>query len=173
MQQSSKEREVIHTITKYQRNQPAGLFIDRMQTYYNRLWRKFFLHEPPSILLSVDHDGTNRGWFSSSDGLLLPMRININVHVLENGIDAAEVLAHETVHVWEYINDEWNPANHHGKEFHAKMNEIGLITTGRSGRTNFRSSKWFDWLKEVEDLELGSMILPGSTDSSAEFTKRS
>lgn len=143
-----------------------GPLFQRMYKFSDRTIEEFFQDTPslPKPVLSFDKDHKDRrGHYSQMDGYRLVHKINLNPFVLATAEEAAEVLAHELVHLWQAHVGRPIMRNYHGTEFHLRMRQYGIETEGKEGRhLRYIDVTWPNWLVENEDLELDKFILPGA-----------
>lgn len=154
---------VYRELRRYQLNDHVlGPFFKAMYSFLRRLNDHYYQGSLPVPILSFASDGSRRGHYVERDGLGLEHRININPYVLRTGRDAAEIAAHEQVHLWQAHKGSPCVGNYHGEDFHAKMAELGILTDGRSGsHKGYVGDEWLTILDANEDLEFDQFILPG------------
>lgn len=143
-----------------------GPFFTALHTFADRTIEEFF-YDTPELrhpVICVEKDRASRlGYYTVRDGYTFVDRINLNVHALRTGADAAETLAHEIVHMWQAFVGKPCKRNYHGKEFHDRMAMYGIKTEGKLGKhTGYTSGQWQAWMEENADLELDKFILPGT-----------
>lgn len=140
------------------------------QTFYtvvDRLLEEFWSEWAtiPYPILSMDFDREEMlGWFEPYDCIGLPCRLNINPQKLKNGLEAAEVIAHELLHVWEWYLAEMGTENNvHTEFFKDQMWEIyGINVEIPSGRHFGNDGRWDEWLSRNTDLHLDKILFPGN-----------
>lgn len=143
-----------------------SIFFRAMYDLSARIRDEFYPDVPdlPKPLISLDDDRPNRrGWYMAQDGALLMDRINLNIDAIPDGLIAAEVLAHEMVHMFE--NHVGTPCvdEHHGSLYHDRMRAYGIETIGDTGRhVGYFGTTWHDFLARNGDLNLSKFTLPGS-----------
>lgn len=142
-----------------------GPFFRTLNTFAMRTIEEFYYDSPDMEvpILSLDKDlRSRRACLILKDGSMLTNRINLNPFVLKTGVEAAEYLAHEIVHVWQVHVGRPCVRNFHGKEFHQRMRRYGIMTTGKGGRhTGYIDDTWEQWMMENSDLDFGA-VLPGA-----------
>lgn len=130
---------------------------DRMASRFFPDW------DLPGPLLSFAVEEGKAGYYLARDGIGHENVINLNPYVLKNGVEMAETLAHEMMHLW--LNHVGQPTidNFHDAKFHSlMMNVFGIHTTSKHGRhTGYVDDTWAEWLAENDDLCLASILLPG------------
>lgn len=142
-----------------------GPFFASLHQFVDRLEAEFFSDFQgtlPMPVISLERDQRNRrGYYRTTDELALTDRINLNVHVLRNGYEAAETLAHEYVHLWQAASGKPCVRNYHAAAFHERMKLMGIITEGPSGEHVALMETWYQWLERNADLNLDKFVLPG------------
>ena len=142
-----------------------GPFFQTLNAFAERTIDQFYYDSPDMEvpILSLDKDlRSRRACLILKDGSMLENRINLNPFVLKTGVEAAEYLAHEIVHVWQVHVGRPCVRNFHGKEFHRRMRRYGIMTTGKGGRhTGYIDDTWEQWMMENSDLDFGA-VLPGA-----------
>jgi len=143
-----------------------GPLFKTLHAFADRTLEEFFWDTPdiPHPVIATEKDrGTRLGYYTSMDGYTLIHRVNLNVHALRNGAEAAETLAHELVHLWQDHVGRPCKRNYHAAEFHARMAEYGIETKGRRGEHHgYTTGRWQAWMEENSDLNLEQFILPGA-----------
>lgn len=149
----------------------VGKFFQAMHTFADRTVTRFFSDAeqmrtvfPVLAFEELRHD--RRGVYRPKDGYTLEHSITLNPYALADGEEAAEVLAHELVHLWEHVTGNVGADNYHGAPFHDRMARMGILTEGRHGKHVGRQSVdgepvWENWLVENEDLNLARFKLDG------------
>lgn len=120
--------------------------------------------ELPYPILSVNKDRlSRRGSYKPLDGTLLAHTINVNPDACRTGNDAAEVVAHELVHLWQFVDGQPFVDNRHSSTFHDTMlARYGITTRGRNGFHIDVSDKWRSILAAADpEGVLGQFVLPG------------
>lgn len=158
--------KVVRVLREAQERDPVlGPLFQALHTFADRLREEFFSDEPkmPHPVIAMEKDrGKRLGYYTERDGYLLLHRINLNPYALRTGSDAAETLAHEMVHLWQWVIGRPCKNNYHGREFHEKMAEMGIISTGRNGYHADFEERWLTWMTvDNHDLGLPHFILPG------------
>ena len=122
--------------------------------FMERTIDEFWYSQFPYPILSMEEtDGLSH--YDPMDGIGLRFRINLNPFKLSDGLQAAEVLAHELVHLHEDLSGVPTLHNQHTSFFHEEMFiRYGIATKGESGEHVGHSGKWEDWLEENMELEL-------------------
>lgn len=144
-------------------DEDLGPFFQVLYVFAERLleeqWPQLKLDVP---FITLDTVGRKDGYFVPRDGLTVP-RVNLNPSVLRTGRDAAEVLAHELVHMKLASEGKYAKRNYHAREFHEEMKGIGILTEGRNGRHigYTEDDNWQALMELNGDLELDQFILPG------------
>lgn len=135
-----------------------------LHTFSDRLIAEYFQGvDMPQIALSMNKTRRNRlGHYLPFDGYLLVHTVNLNIYTMKTGLEAASTLAHELVHVWQVVDGHPCVKNYHAADFHAKMAELGIETSGPLGEHRSETAKWLNWMEENSDLKLGSFLLPGA-----------
>lgn len=149
-----------------ERDESLGVLFRSLHLFADRTKERFFEDSPdmPDPVIAMEPDrASRRGYYTTIDGYALAHRINLNPLVLRGGEEAAEVLAHEMVHLWQAHVGRPIERNYHGHEFHVRMRQYGIETDGKSGEhVRYFDPTWPNWLVENEDLMLGKFILPGT-----------
>lgn len=157
---------ITEALRKHQEDDPVlgGLF-RALHTFADRTMGEFFADTPslPYPVVAMERDkSTRRGYYTDRDGYALVHRINLNPYCLRNGAEAAETLAHELVHLWQSHVGRPIKRNYHGAEFHLRMAEYGIETSGKLGaHIRYADVTWPNWMETNADLELEKYILPG------------
>ena len=148
-----------------QLNHPKfGVLYQRLYEMTQRTIDEFFSDVTmPTVVLSLETDRSDRqGWYDAEDGLGLKNRINLNPNAIRDGNHAAEVIAHELLHVWAHVVGRPTVGNEHTDEFHERMFSLfGIRTEGTNGRHTANDERWEEWLDQNRDLQLSSILLPG------------
>lgn len=143
----------------------GGLF-RALHTFADRTIDEFYQDTPdlPYPVVCMEKDRRNRlGYYTIRDGYTLVHRINLNPYSLKNGVEAAETLAHEMVHLWQAHVGRPCQRNYHSAEFHARMALYGIETHGKRGHhRGYCEDVWAQWMARNSDLELDKYILPGA-----------
>ena len=160
------EPTVVELLRKHQEADPMlGQFFAALHTFADRLYEHFYSEYPdlPRPVVALEKDRSNRrGYYTEKDGYTFVHRINLNPFTLRNGVEAAETLAHEIVHLWQAHVGRPCVRNYHGAEFHAQMALYGIETHGRLGyHRGYIDSTWADFMATCDDLDLASYVLPG------------
>lgn len=156
--------ELANLLRQHQESHPTlGELFKALHTFADRTGKRYFDDvEMPQFVISLDKDRRNKlGHYRHYDGYYQPHAINLNVHALKNGSEAAETLAHEMVHLWQVVDGHPCVKNYHGPDFHERARSMGLMTVGSKGMHAGTSAEWLNWLEENGDLELAKYILPG------------
>lgn len=156
---------LVHRLRCQQEADPllGGLFTALHQCA-DRIAAHFYRdYDLPYPVISMDRDRRTRmGHYQQRDGLTLVHRINLNPFALNNGVEAAETLAHEMVHLWQAHVGRPCERNYHSQEFHERMLCYGIKTAGKKGNhVGYEGSTWSDWIAEQGDLNLERYLLPG------------
>lgn len=146
----------------------GGLF-RALHTFADRTIDEFY-HDTPDLpypVVAMEKDRrSRRGYYTDRDGYALVHRINLNPYCLRNGAEAAETLAHELVHLWQSHVGRPIKRNYHSAEFHQRMAEYGIETTGKLGtHVSYLDVTWPNWMVTNADLRLENYILPGKDES--------
>jgi hypothetical protein len=160
------------TLRRHQEaDERVGHLFKALHTFADRTIVRFFsdCREMQTVMPVLSFDelrNDRRGVYRAKDGYTLAHSITLNPYALRDGEEAAEVLAHELVHVWENVTGNQQSENYHGAQFHERMMRYGIETAGRHGRTVRHVTVdgepvWANWLAENEDLQLGKFILDG------------
>ena len=136
---------------------------EAMYTLCDRIIGTFFDDaEMVMPVVTLDHDGSVAGKFTAGSSLGLGPVINLNPWGNKDGIEMAETLAHEVLHLWEHTVGTLNDNNRHTDEFHQRMWALyGIRTTGTSGRHGGHDHRWDEFLQMQDDLHLDWFNLPG------------
>jgi len=160
------------TLRRHQEADPAvGHLFKALHQFADRTIVRFFDDAPEMqnvlpVLSFEELRQDRRGVYRAMDGYTLAHSITLNPYALRDGEEAAEVLAHELVHLWEEVTGNRPSENYHGGQFHHRMFLMGIMTSGRHGRTESHCTVdgepvWANWLAENADLRLGDFILDG------------
>lgn len=148
-----------------------GPFFLALHTFADRTKKAFFEDAPdmPHPVVALEPDRKDRrAYYTAKDGYTLVHRINLNPVVLRNGEEAAEALAHEIVHLWQYHVGRPMERNYHSAEFHARMRLYGIETSGKRGEhVDYIDATWANWMKTNADLRLPEFLLPGKGEEPA------
>lgn len=155
------------SLRAHQETDPTlGRLFAALHTFADRTIEEFFPDTPdlPHPVVCMEKDRINRaGYYTSKDGYTLIHRINLNPFVLRDGLEAAETLAHELIHLWQMHVGRPTKRNYHTAEFHEMMfNLYGIKTSGKAGKHSGHDERWDEWLEQNADLELDKFILPGA-----------
>jgi len=147
----------------------GGLF-RALHTFADRTIDEFY-HDTPDLpypVVAMEKDRrSRRGYYTDRDGYALVHRINLNPYCLRNGAEAAETLAHELVHLWQSHVGRPIKRNYHSAEFHQRMAEYGIETTGKLGtHVSYLDVTWPNWMVTNEDLQLENYIRQARTKAS-------
>lgn len=158
--------DITMQLREHQAEDPVlGELFKALHTFADRTVEEFFYDTPdlPHPVVAMEKDrASRRGFYTVRDGYTLIHRINLNPYALRDGEDAARTLAHELVHLWQQHVGRPCKRNYHSAEFHARMAEYGITTTGKRGTFVEAGGRWEAWMVENEDLKLASFILPGT-----------
>lgn len=168
--------DITQALRDHQSNDPIlGSFFKALHWFAIRTIDTFYQDTPgmPLPVIALEQDRrSRRGYYTERDGYALVHRINLNPFALHNGEEAAFVLAHELVHLWQAHIGRPMVRNYHGADFHQRMAEYGIETAGKAGRfVKYLDITWPNWLEENSDLKLERYILPGN-DGKARQHKR-
>lgn len=150
-----RERQVEH--------EKFGELFRRMYVLIERTTEEYFYDvEMPMVVLSFERDRMDKlGWYMPEDGMGIEHRMNLNVYALRDGTHAAEVIAHEMLHVWEYAVGR-HVGGDHSDEFNERMFSLfGIRTEGPTGKHMAHDERWDEWLAQNSDLGLEKILLPG------------
>jgi hypothetical protein len=155
----------------HQENDPEfGAFFKALHTFAERTIGTFFADTPqmPHPIISLDKvRSTCRGRYMPKDGMMLNDSITLDPFKIKDGVDAAEVLAHELVHVWQHHVGKLPERNYHNAEFHNRLGLMGIMSSGKRGHHSgyVEGGVWPDWISQNEDLQLGEFKLPGEEEN--------
>lgn len=142
-----------------------GPLFSALHTFVDRTIEEFYYDTPelPHPVIAMEKDRSGRvGYYTVKDGYTLIHRINVDPWKLRNGEEAAEVVAHELIHLWQQYVGRPIKRNYHSAEFHSRMALYGIQTAGKAGKhTGYTTGRWQAWMEENEDLQLGMFQLPG------------
>lgn len=158
----SAPTDAVRTLRQAQTEHPelGGLFV-ALHTFYDRTNDEFFNGKLPKLVIVMEKDRANRRGHYTMDPVL-GHRINLNPFVLKDGAEAAEVMAHEMVHVWQACVGRPCLRNYHGTEFHKMARHLGILTEGNGGEHVGFTNDWTAWWTANDDLELERFMLPGA-----------
>lgn len=160
--------DITMRLRAHQEQDPTlGLLFGALHTFADRTIKQFFDDAPemPYPVVAMERDRRNRlGYYTEKDGYTLVHRINLNPYALTTGLEAAETLAHEIVHLWQRTVGRPCQRNYHSAEFHRVMRErYGIKTDGKRGHhVGYEGDTWQQWLDENADLNLDKFVLPGA-----------
>lgn len=146
---------------------PLGGIFKALYVFAERTLEHFYCDLPlPMPILSLDREANSKkGSYRQRDGAMLTHRININPYMCRTGTDAAEILAHELVHLWEHETDQTTRHNYHGSVFVECMADYGIVVTPPRGfHIGYEGTTWQDWLDRNEDLQLDQFLMPGMNE---------
>lgn len=157
---------ITSTLRRHQeQDESLGPFFKALHVFADRTAARFFGDTPdlPHPVVALEPDRKDRrGYYTSKDGYTLVHRINLNPVVLRDGEEAAETLAHEMVHLWQYHVGRPMERNYHSAEFHARMRLYGIETSGKRGEhVSYLDDTWTNWMQSNADLRLPEFQLPG------------
>lgn len=153
-----------------------GSFFQALHAFADRTIKQFF-HDTPELphpVIALERTrATCRGEYQPVDGALLPHKIIIDPHKCATGEDAAEVLAHELVHLWQHYVGKLPERNYHNAEFHNRLGLLGILSSGKAGHHNgyIEGGVWQEWLAENDDLQLAKFALPNDGDEGRKLLK--
>jgi len=158
--------DITASLRAHQEKDPIlGDFFAALHTFADRTMDEFYADTPgmPHPVVAMEQDRVNRlGYYTQRDGYALVHRINLNPYAHTDGEQAAETLAHEIVHLWQAHVGRPIKRDYHGVEFHQRMAEYGIETTGKRGKhVRYIDITWPNWMEMNADLELGRFSLPG------------
>ena len=140
-----------------------GHFFAALHKFIDRTKPKFFDGKLPPLAMRLEKIRGNRvGEYTPSDGYRLPHSVTVDPTKVDDGEEAAEVLAHEMAHAFEDVLGILTPNSHkrHSNEFLDAMAEMGIDTVPGTGRhIGYTDRTWVDWLKENADLNLDKAML--------------
>lgn len=150
-----------------------GAFFEALHKFADRTIDRFFADTPdiPHPVIALEKVRAScRGVYHPKDGLMLAHRITIDPFQCKTGLDVAEVLAHELVHLWQDHVKKLPERNYHNSEFHARLGLLGIISEGKRGKhrgyyegeDGSLVGVWHHWLQENADLHLDQFVLPGA-----------
>lgn len=146
-----------------------GVLFTSFNAFVDRTMEEFFMDTPdlpiPILKFEQSADQPNiRGYYQKIDGSGIHHRLGLNPMRIRNGEEAAEVIAHELVHLWQQYVGRPCEENRHTEEFHEQMMErYNIITEGPHGTLKgFHTPLWDAWMIENEDLRLPEFIFPGA-----------
>lgn len=156
--------------------QGIGELYRSLHTFSDRTCARYFDDEwlVPAIQFEKVR-ASCRGLLRVNDPVGFPVDvIVIDPTKCKTGEDAAEVLVHELVHLWQVARGKAPERNYHNEEFHNRMGLLGILTSGKAGHHcgYVEGGQWQDWLDENDDLLLAKFILPGA-DPQPEPRRRS
>lgn len=155
---------------RQEEDETFGPLFKALHTFADRTVEFFFSDTPdiPHPVLAFDKVRSScRGEYRPVDGLLLEHRITIDPYKVSNGAEAAEVLAHELVHMWQHHLGKMPERNYHNAEFHNRIGLMGIMTSGKRGHHEgyIEGDVWQEWLDQNDDLCLPQFYLPGEQDT--------
>lgn len=130
--------------------------------FTERTLDEFWHSHMPYPILSMDGSIEGLSCYDSQDTIGLRYRISLNPLRIRDGVQAAELLAHEMVHMHEDVTGVPTIFNVHTDTFHDLMFTVyGIATHGENGMHTGCGGKWEDWLEENLDLELARFKFGG------------
>ncbi len=162
----TNEPDVTAVLRQHQEGDPLlGKLFAALHTFADRTIEEFFGDTPslPHPVVAMEKDRATRlGYYTQRDGYALVHRINLNPFAHNDGASAAETLAHELVHLWQAHVGRPIKRDYHGAEFHQRMLEYGIETSGKKGKhVRYADVTWPNWMETNSDLELDRFLLPG------------
>lgn len=159
-----------------EKDEQFGAFFKALHTFVDRTLERFFEDTPgmPHPVVALEKVRAScRGEYLPKDGRTLEHCITVDPFKCKNGEEAAEVLAHELVHAWQFAVGRLPERNYHNSEFHNRMGLMGILSSGKAGHHNgyLEGDVWRDWLGENGDLYLASFILPGEDEDKRRLLK--
>lgn len=162
----TEQQDITQALRQHQEGDTTlGPLFAALHTFADRTIEEFFADTPslPHPVVAMEKDRANRlGYYTMRDGYALVHRINLNPFAHNDGASAAETLAHELVHLWQAHVGRPIKRDYHSVEFHARMAEYGIETSGKKGRhVRYIDVTWPNWMEMNADLELERFLLPG------------
>lgn len=153
-----------------------GALFKALHTFVDRTLERFFEDTPgmPHPVVALEKVRTScRGEYHPKDGRMLEHCIVVDPFKCSNGEEAAEVLAHELVHAWQFAVQRLPERNYHNSEFHNRLGLMGIMSSGKRGHHvgYIEGDVWPLWLKENSDLLLAQFILPGTDEEKRQLLK--
>lgn len=147
-----------------------GAFFKALHLFAERTIGMFFADTPqmPHPFISLDKVRSScRGRYMPKDGMMLNDSIVLDPFKITTGVDAAEVLAHELVHVWQQHVGKLPERNYHNSEFHNRLGLMGIASSGKRGSHSgyIEGGVWADWISQNKDLQLEEFKLPGEDEN--------
>jgi hypothetical protein len=140
----------------------TGTWWRTIHKFLERTLDEFWYSTTPYPVLSMEEtDGLSH--YDSMNGMGLRHVIVLNHQRIRDGEHAAELLAHELVHLHQDIIGVPTVFNIHTEEFHSLMfTTYGIATHGANGVHTGYTGRWEEWLEENLDLGLGKFKFGGS-----------
>lgn len=157
---------IAHVLRQHQEaHDLLGTFYKAMHTFSDRTVERFFDDTPDlphPVLEFAPVTASCKGEYQVRDGMALEHRITIDLTKCATAEDAAEVLAHELVHLWQAHLERLPERNYHSSDFHNRLGLMGILSSGKRGHHvgYVEGDVWREWLEENADLELPKFIMP-------------
>lgn len=146
-------KHINRTIREHQEADPefGGLF-KALHTFTDRTLAMFFQDTPgmPHPVVALEKVRAScRGEYRPKDGRTLHHCITIDPFKCDHGEEAAEVLAHELCHAWQFAVGRLPERNYHNNEFHNRLGPMGIMSTGKAGHHvgYIEGGVWGEWLQ--------------------------
>lgn len=158
-----------HAIARLRENQkregPLGALFEALYSFAERIYDEYFYDAPemPLPFITLEREERHKlGSYVPANTYGITNVINLNPFEHATGADLAVTLAHEIVHLWEAHVGAPTLDNLHTAQFHERMWTLyGIRTDGDDGVAYNVDERWEEWMRENEDLQLGSFLLPG------------
>lgn len=154
---------ISRAIRTHQRNLPeTGTWWSAIHEFLARTLDEYWYSAIPYPILSMASiEGLS--CYDPVDGIGLQHRITFNPFRMTNGVQAAELLAHELMHLHEDMSGIPTVFNVHGQRFHDDMFSVyGIATAGENGHHQGNDGRWEEWLENNLDLNLARFRFAGS-----------
>jgi len=165
MSDTATTGQIALLLRQHQEDHPeVGSFFKAIHMFIDRTVVEFFGKDVGSMPFPVVSfepiPGERRGEYRPADGYFLPHKITVDPFKMDTGLDAAEILAHELVHLWMQWLGYPMVDNVHTDAFHEKMADYGIMSKGDTGdHVGLIGEVWVDWLEHNEDLQLASYAM--------------
>lgn len=164
-----------------QEGQPeVGKFFAAMHALADWLAKELFADELPAVCVRMEKLRHQRmAEYRPVDGNWLPYAIVIDPFKAHNGREAAEWMAHEMAHHWQFVTGQMRledlQENNHDEAFQNIMMELGLSVESRTGsHRGYVGDVWMEWVKKFEadtSIHLGYLELPGPQEPTRKLHK--
>lgn len=155
---------IARAIRTHQRQlEHTGQWWITLHEFTERTLDEFWFSSTPYPIMAMSPLDGGLSCYDPMDGLGLQHRITFDPFKVSDGIQVAELLAHELMHLHEDTTGVPTVFNVHGEKFHQAMFErYGIATAGENGHHQGNDGRWDEWLEANLDLQLARFRFGGS-----------